>query len=105
MTHYETKDIKAELDYSAVYSQQSLKPDWFDEVKRLGGIALCATSGSSPFNEWYGFRDRKQAIQWFTEINHSDSWHESFEARDGEIYDADGFPACLQSLVYADSRF
>ena len=42
------------------YSQQSSAPKWFqsDESK----IYESATMGSSPFNEWYEFDDRKDAI-------------------------------------------
>ena len=42
------------------YASQSNKPDWYrsDDTK----LYYSATSGSSPFNEWYEFDDRSDAL-------------------------------------------
>jgi hypothetical protein len=43
------------------YASQSNKPDWYrsDDTK----LYHSATSGSSPFNEWYEFDDRAEALE------------------------------------------
>ena len=75
--------------------------------------------GSSPFNEWYEFDDRKEAID-FLAGGRCQSFVDYFEVVGGEVYNAgdvewgefgdptvdDGAkPASLSSIVSAQSRF
>lgn len=98
------------------YAQQSSKPEWFGTFE----INLSAQSGSSPFNEWYGFKSREDAVAVLSE-NNSQSFIDQFEVVSGEIYDTDSTewcddkeemilaidakPADLNDVVRAQSRF
>jgi len=99
------------------YSQQSSAPKWFqsDESK----IYESATMGSSPFNEWYEFDDRKDAIIALAAGNNQ-SFVDDFEVVGDEIYNTEDVewgefgdptvddgaePASLSSIVSAQSRF
>jgi hypothetical protein len=100
------------------YSQQSSAPEWFQSDKTK--IYESATMGSSPFNEWYEFDDRKDAIDCLAAGNNQ-SFVDDFEVVGDEIYrnddlewneDADSLtvtkgakPASLSSIVSAQSRF
>ena len=107
------------------YAQQSTKPDWFqsDESK----LYESATSGSSPFNEWYEFDDRADAFDLIGKAFDSQSFLDRFTPHtDGEIYDFDQFtpesvetaddsdgyvlkddakPATLAEIIDAESPF
>lgn len=43
------------------YAQQAAKPLWFNE--HPDWLYASATSGNSPFNEWYGFQSRQAALE------------------------------------------
>jgi hypothetical protein len=97
------------------YASQSNKPDWYrsDDTK----LYHSATSGSSPFNEWYEFDDRAEALELFAD----EIKLEKFCWLGGEIfhtedltYDeiSEGFirlekaqPADLDEVVQSVSRF
>ena len=97
------------------YERQARKPDWYrsDNTK----LYHAATSGSSPFNEWYEFDDRAEAVEHFAD----EIRLESFCWLGGEIfhtedltYDetSEGFvrikgakPADLDEVVQSVSRF
>lgn len=98
------------------YAQQSRQPDWFDPNNALH---VSATSGSSPFNEWYAFESRRQAVADLSGAANQ-SYVDNFVELDGEIYhtddvDFDEFgnsairpsarPADLAEIVRAQSRF
>jgi hypothetical protein len=102
------------------YKQQSSKPDWYGSVD--GAIYVSATSGSSPFNEWYAFRDRMSAIDFIRSTFHSQSFVDGFEFLDGEYYRTDDVewasedsderrlkpgatPAGIDEMIQAESRF
>ena len=97
------------------YERQARKPDWYrsDDTK----LYYSATSGESPFNEWYEFDDRAEAVEHFAD----EIKIESFCWLGGEIfhtedltYDetSEGFigrekaqPADLADVVQSVSRF
>lgn len=97
------------------YERQPNKPDWYrsDDTK----LYHAATSGSSPFNEWYEFDDRAEAVERFAD----EIKLEEFCWLGGEIfrtedltYDeiSEGFigrekakPADLDEVVQSVSRF
>tara|TARA_B100001057_G_scaffold27485_1_gene25251 strand:+ start:1551 stop:1874 length:324 start_codon:yes stop_codon:yes gene_type:complete len=105
------------------YEQQAGAPDfWNSDPKK---IYISASSGSSPFNEWYEFADRSDAVK-HIEINFSSSsFHDHFQAFKNEIYEMDQFtpesfeaddldgwslkpnaePADLQEIIWAESKF
>lgn len=71
------------------YKQSATAPEWFqsDESK----IYASATSGSSPFNEWYEFDDRADALELIGKTFDSQSFVDHFCWFNGEIYDYDQF--------------
>lgn len=81
------------------YSKQSTAPEWFqsDDSK----IYHSATSGSSPFNEWYEFDDRKDALELVSSAFNSQSFEDRFTWHDGEIYEYDQFTE--ESMKIAES--
>ena len=107
------------------YAKQSNRPDWFqsDESK----LYESATSGSSPFNEWYEFDTRADAFALIGNTFDSQSFMDHFTPHtDGEIYefdqfttesmetavDSDGYvlkddakPASLAAMIDAESPF
>jgi hypothetical protein len=102
------------------YVQNSSAPSWFDSDDSK--IYVSATSGSSPFNEYYEFEDRADALNLIAKTFSSQSFIDRFEWCDGEIYDCEwvgyddeeGFPfllsgeanpADLSEIVEAESRF
>ena len=80
------------------YSKSATAPEWFrsDDSK----IYASATSGSSPFNEWYEFDDRDDALDHIGKTFHSQSFVDRFSLFDGEIYDYDQFTT--ESIETAD---
>ena len=52
------------LEQTPLYHRGAYEPDWFDEVDNAGGIAVSSDRGSNPRNEWYGFKNRKQAVEY-----------------------------------------
>ncbi len=44
------------------YAQQANKPAWYQSNDSK--LYFAATSGSSPFNEWYEIRDHDQAVDY-----------------------------------------
>ena len=105
------------------YKQSATAPEWFqsDNLK----LYASATSGSSPFNQWYEFDDRADAIDLIS-TTFDQSFRDGFCWFDGEIYDFDQFTpesmqaaddpdgyvlkegaevASLDEIVQAESRF
>lgn len=115
-----TEEIKNELELSPLYARQASKPEWYDEAAKLG-IAACATSGSSPFNEWYAFKDRAAVLDYAGKMFNSQSFVDAFSFAGSEIYrtedlnwndDSEEYsapegvsPASLGELVWAESKF
>lgn len=112
------KDLLATMGVD--YKRQPSKPDWYESVD--GAIYACATSGSSPFNEWYAFRDRAAAIDFIDSTFHSQSFIDGFEWINDDYYrtadvewvseDSDerrlkpgATPAGIDEMVQAESRF
>ena len=62
------------LNETPLYHRGPYQPDWFEQVDAAGGIAVSSDRGSNPLNEWYGFRDRKQAIEYIGEYFTSSSF-------------------------------
>ncbi len=112
------------------YIQQSTKPAFFNSNTEC--LYASATSGTSPFNEWYEFDSRQEAVEFIATTFTSQSFVDGFQCAQGEIWDAeelwklltaqfgDGFdfdevideadltslePASLQEMVWAESRF
>ena len=52
------------LDETPLYHRGAYEPDWFEKVDDAGGIAVSSSRGSNPRNEWYGFKNRNQAIEY-----------------------------------------
>lgn len=97
------------------YASQSYKPDWYrsDDTK----LYYSATSGSSPFNEWYEFDDRAEAIELFAdeirpekfcwlggEIFHMEDLDYD-EVTEGFVRSKGAQPADLADVVQSVSRF
>lgn len=83
------------------YSQSATAPDWYrsDDSK----IYTSATAGSSPFNEWYEFDDRADALGFIEETFSSQSFVDRFCWFDDEIYDYDQFtPESIKTAEDAD---
>ena len=97
------------------YERQPNKPDWYrsDDTK----LYHAATSGSSPFNEWYEFDDRAEAVEHFADQPETDQFcwigGEIFHLGDLEYDEViEGFvrikgakPADLDEVVQSVSRF
>lgn len=86
------------------YASQAYKPDWYesDDTK----LYYSATSGSSPFNEWYEFDDRSNALDYIAKLFHSQSVVDRFYFNEGELYvrETDEV-ADLREVVDFESRF
>jgi hypothetical protein len=100
------------------YAKQPSAPEWFrsDDSK----LYESAQSGSSPFNEWYEFDDREDALDLIAKTFSSQSFIDRFVWFDGDLYeivqiDAEGSDdfklidgavvAGLGEMVEAESRF
>ena len=112
------------------YARQSHAPDWYD---RLNPLHVAATSGTSPSNEWYGFQNEQDAHDLACSFK-SQSFIDEFvlvgEGSTAKFYHVDDVtddgdehglvnpvplrswisgkmttPACLQSMVDAESAF
>ena len=111
------------------YASQSHAPSWFDPAEPLH---VSATSGSSPFNEWYAFNSYEDAyhviagfssqsfIDDFVQVDDEQEFYHHDDVTSEEVFKrgfpVDGYvtthkpkegasPACLQSLIDAESRF
>lgn len=95
-----------DLEFSAKYCQQSTAPKWFEELENEGeAITISVTSGSSPFNEWYAFKDRAQAVDFISDCFRSQSFTDGFELAQGEIYDSEELHALLSEQFGDDHDF
>ncbi len=97
------------------YERQPNKPDWYrsDDTK----LYHAATAGSSPFNEWYEFDDRAEAVEHFADQTETDQFcwigGEIFHLEDLSYDEViEGFvrikgakPADLDEVVQSVSRF
>lgn len=97
------------------YEKQPNKPDWYrsNDTK----LYSSATSGSSPFNEWYEFDDRAEAVEHFADQIQIDNFcwigGEIFHNEDLEYDEViEGFvrikgaqPADLDAIAQSVSRF
>ena len=80
----EPGEIMNITEHCYAYDRQSSQPEWFDSSNPLH---FCDTSGSSPFNEWAGFHNEKQAREWINKhVNNPQSFIDSFEDVGGEYY-------------------
>ena len=103
------------------YARQSHAPDWYD---RLNPLHVAATSGTSPFNEWYAFQSEQDAhdiagsfksqsfIDEFVLVGEGSTskfYHVDDVTMDDDLCDVTAnsgtIPACLQSMVDAESAF
>ncbi len=98
-----------------IYARQAYKPDWYqsDDTK----LYYAATSGSSPFNQWYEFDDRSEAVERLADEIKLESFcwlgGEIFHTEDLEYDEViEGFvrikganPADLDEVVQSVSRF
>ena len=106
------------------YKQSATAPEWFQSD--TSKLYASATSGSSPFNQWYEFDDRADAIELIGKTFDSQSFMDGFCWFEGKIYDFDQFTpesmqaaddpeayvlkdgaevASLDEIVQAESRF
>lgn len=120
------KELQSDLEWRELYARQATAPEWFELAQKEGYITACATSGTSPFNEWYAFKDRAQAIRMIDMQFNSQTLVDNFVKIGDEYYDYDQIdpksmetaddaedfaliegakPADLQSMVWAESRF
>ena len=102
------------------YAKQAHAPDWYD---RTNYLHVCATSGTSPFNEWYAFQSEQDAHDIACGFN-SQSFIDAFvlvgEGSTAKFYHMEDVtmdddceatanpgttPACLQSMGDAESAF
>ena len=87
------------------HANQAEQPDWYrsDDTK----IYYSATSGSSPFNEWYEFDDRSDALDLIAKAFQSQSFVDCFYFSKDELYvhGTDEELADLQDVINAESRF
>ena len=96
------------------YARQSHAPDWYDRTNHLH---VAATSGTSPFNEWYGFQSEQDAHDMACRFK-SQSFIDEFVNIEGRFYHSEDVmwdrddtplsektPACLQRMVDAESSF
>lgn len=111
------------LEQTPLYHRGADEPDWFEKVDDAGGIAVSYERGTSPRNEWYGFKDRKQAIEyigdyftssgfvnrhaWVTELN------EFFAVEDTYLDEMEGInrlantkaqPSTIADMVWAEGQ-
>jgi len=111
------------LNETPLYYRGPFEPDWFEEVDAAGGITVSSSRGSNPRNEWYGFKDRKQAIEyigdyftssgfvnrhaWVTELN------EFFAVEDTYLDEMEGInrlantkaqPSTIADMVWAEGQ-
>jgi hypothetical protein len=106
------------------YAQQANAPEWHDSDPSK--LYASATSGSSPFNEWFEFDDRADARAMIAQTFTSQAYYDRFTWFEGEVYDYDAFtpeskefaessddfllkdgakPADLADMIRAESRF
>ena len=83
------------------YSKSATAPEWFQSDGSK--IYASATSGSSPFNEWYEVDDRADALDLIGKAFDSQSFVDRFCWFGGEIYDYDQFtPESIEAAEDVD---
>ena len=80
---FETPEEKPDTEYVC----QANKPDWYGASESR--LYYSATSGSSPFNEWYSFKDRAEALRFINDTFKSQSYVDRFTWYNGELYDGE----------------
>ena len=80
------------------YQKSSTAPKWFESDDSK--LYASATSGSSPFNEWYEFDDRADALELIGKAFNSQSFVDRFCWFEGDIYTYDQFTP--ESIETAD---
>ncbi len=85
------------------YAKQESAPEWFraDDSK----IYESATSGSSPFNEWYEFDDRADALELISKCFDSQSFVDRFQDAQGEFYESEELHGLLVEQFGQDHDF
>lgn len=85
------------------YAKQSTAPAWFksDDTK----LYESATSGTSPFNEWYEFDDRADALGLINNAFDSQSFIDRFEYAQGEYYHSEDLHGLLIEQFGKDHDF
>lgn len=81
------------------YEKTATKPKWYESDNNK--IYACATSGSSPFNEWYEFDDRGEALEYIARHFDSQTFIDNFVWFNGEVYEYDQFE--VKSIAEADN--
>lgn len=76
----------ASLANDSMYAQQAKAPAWYETLSKANWETACAVSGSSPFNEWYAWKDRKTAIAYINDHFTSQSFLDKFQDIYGEYY-------------------
>lgn len=99
-------ELQELVAYGPEYARQALKPDWYEAAEDESfGIAISATSGTSPFNEWYLFQDREQAVEYMAKNFQSQSMLDGFQFAQGEFYDAEDIFAALNEQFGEDHEY
>lgn len=114
--------MKTSQETKTRYARKASEPKWFAKAKCRGALTASATSGSSPFNEWYSFPNRHEALELIATTFDSQSFLDRFVWDDdqSEIYSIDDVtideagsvtvnagakPADIDEMAHADSRF
>lgn len=93
---------KASIGQKAPASEGA-EPEWFgaDDSK----IYESATAGSSPFNQWYEFDNRAEAIDLISKVFDSQSFVDRFTYAQGEYYYSDQLFPLLAEQFGEDHDF
>lgn len=80
----------AGLAKPSMVARQAKMPMWYETLSLANWETACSVDDSSPFNEWYAWKDRKTAIAYIDKHFTSDTFLDKFQELDGEYYkDAD----------------
>lgn len=92
--------MKTSKTTPVLYAKQPRKPEWFDESNPMH---LSATSGSSPFNEWYAFQTRRDAVEWLRDTNPPQPFVDKYILFNNDYYEWDAFtPESVETMQDAD---
>lgn len=86
------------------YTQQANAPSWYGfDKSNFEYYSVCM--GSSPFNEWYSFENRKEAVEFFT-MSENQRFIDNFYIKGDEIYwERDDKIAEIESIIWEQSNF
>jgi len=98
------------------FARQSFQPDWFGDY----AINESVTSGTSPFNEWYGFDSEEKAheeLSLLDDLANPDvivlavgpngrlMYYSSEDVDEDDVVSPGASPASVRDIVRAISRF